>query len=95
MENSDLEDALNAGAYHPEGASKIYYTFLNKFAVFIGDGEYVHGDMKTMISMEHFNDITLAKFFHHLGKTNNYKPHFKKSGLAAIYLYDTTHHQFV
>ncbi len=27
--------------------------------------------MKTMISKEHFNDITLA---------NNYKPQFKKSG---------------
>ena len=78
MENIDLENALNAGAYHLEGASKIYSTFLNKFAVFIGDGEYVHGDMKTMISMEHFYDITLAKFFDHFGKTNNYKPHFKK-----------------
>jgi len=31
MENIDLEDALNAGAYHPEGASKSYSTFLNKF----------------------------------------------------------------
>ena len=49
---------------------------LNKFSVFIGDGKYVHGDMKTMISNEHFNDITLAKFFHYLGKTSNYKPHF-------------------
>jgi len=78
--NIDLEDALNAGAYYPEGTSKSYST------LFIGDGKYVHGDMKTMISKEHFNDITLAKFFHHLGKTNNYKPHFKKSGLAAINL---------
>ena len=26
--------------------------------------------MKTKISKEHFNDITFAKFFHHLGKTN-------------------------
>jgi len=38
MENINLEDALNAGAYHPEGASKSYSTFLHKFAVFIGDG---------------------------------------------------------
>ena len=86
---------INAGAYHPKGASKSYSTFLDKFAVFIGDGKYVHGDMKTMISKEHFNDITLAKFFHHVGKTINYKPHFKKSGLYAIYLRDTPHHQFV
>jgi hypothetical protein len=95
MENIDLEEALNAGAYHPEGTSKSYSTFLNKFAVFSGEGKYAHGDMKTMIFKEHFNDIALAKFFHHSGKTINYKPHFKKSGLAAIYLYDTPHHQFV
>ena len=50
--------------------------------------------MKTMISKEHFNDITLAKFFHHVGEKINYKSHFKKSGLAAI-LHDTPHHQFV
>ena len=49
MENIDLEDVLNTGAY-PKGASKSYCTFLHKFAVFIGDGKYVHGDMKTMIS---------------------------------------------
>jgi hypothetical protein len=79
MENIDLEDALNAGTYYPEGTSKSYSTFLNKFSVF-------SGDMKTMISKEHFNDITLTKFFHHLGKTSNYKPHFKKSGIAAINL---------
>ena len=48
--------------------------------------------MKTMISKDHFNDITLAKFFHHLGKTNDYKPHFKKSGLAAINLGVIHHH---
>ena len=48
--------------------------------------------MKTMISKEHFNDITLAKFFHHLGKASNYKPHFKKSGLAAIILGVQHHH---
>ena len=49
MENIDLEDALNAGGtYYPEGTSKSYSTFLNKFAVFIGDGKYVHDDMKTM-----------------------------------------------
>jgi len=52
-------------------------------------------NMKTMISKEHFNDLTLAKLFHNVGKTINYKPHFKKSGLAAIYLHDTPHHQFV
>ena len=65
MQNIDLEDALNAGAYHPEGTSKSYSTFLNKFAVFIGDGKHVHGDMKTMISKEHFNDITLAIYMIH------------------------------
>ena len=59
MENIDLEDTLNAGAYHPEEASKSYSTFLNKFAVFTME----NCDMKTMISKEHFNDITLAKFF--------------------------------
>ncbi len=48
--------------------------------------------MKTMISKEHFNDITLAKFFHHIGKTSNYKPQFKKSGLAAINLGVQYHH---
>ena len=48
MENIDLEDALNAGTYYPEGISKSYSAFLNKFAVFIGDGKYVHDDMKTM-----------------------------------------------
>ena len=67
MKNIDLEDAQNAGTYYPEGTSKTYSTFLNKFAFFIGDGRYIHGDMKTMISKEHFNDMTLAKFFHHLG----------------------------
>jgi len=56
MENIDLDDALNAGTYYPDGTSKWYSTFLNKF----GDGRYVHGDMKTMISKEHFNDITLG-----------------------------------
>ncbi len=35
MENIDLEDALNAGTYYPEGTSKSYSIFLNKFAVFI------------------------------------------------------------
>ena len=44
MENIDLEDTLNAGAYYPKGASKSYSTFLHKFAVFICDGKYVHGD---------------------------------------------------
>ena len=39
--------------------------------------------MKTMISKEHCNDITLA---------NNYKPQFKKSGLAAINLGVQYHH---
>ena len=48
MENIDLEDALNAGTYYPEGTSESYSTFLNKFAVFIGDGKYVHDHMKTM-----------------------------------------------
>ena len=70
MENIDLEDALNAGAYHSEGTAKSYSSFLNKFAVFVGDG----------------------KFFHYLGQSNNYKPHFKKSGLAAINLGVQHHH---
>ena len=48
MENIDLEDALNAGTYYPDGTSKSYCTFLNKFAVFIGDGKYNHDNMKTM-----------------------------------------------
>jgi hypothetical protein len=83
LENIDLEDALNAGTYYPEVTSKL----INKF-----DGKYVHDDMNTMISKEHLNDITLAKFFHHLGKTSNYKPQFKKSGLAAINLGVQYHH---
>jgi hypothetical protein len=49
MENIDLEDALNAGAYHPEGTSKSYFTFFNKFAAFVGNGKYVHGDMKILL----------------------------------------------
>jgi hypothetical protein len=49
MENIDLEDALNAGAYHPEGTSKSYSAFFNKFAVFVGNGKYVHGDMKILL----------------------------------------------
>jgi len=77
MENIDLEDALNAGAYHPEGISKRYSTFFNKFAVFVGDGKYIHGDMKTMILKHHFN-IIVAKLVHHLDLSSNYM-HTSKS----------------
>ena len=41
MEKIDLGDALNAGSYHPEGISKSNSNFLNKFAVFVGDEQYL------------------------------------------------------
>jgi len=40
MEIIDLEGTLNA-----EGTSKSYSIFFYKFAVFVGDGKYIHGDM--------------------------------------------------
>jgi len=32
MNEVDLEGALNAGAYHPDGTSSNYSTYLKKFA---------------------------------------------------------------
>jgi len=58
MENIDLEDALNAGAYHPEGTSKSYFTFFNKFAAFVGNGKYVHGDITLHNISEILSSIT-------------------------------------
>jgi hypothetical protein len=46
--------------------------------------EYLIGDMKTMIPKNHFNDQTLACFFYELERLHEYKPHIKKSCLAAI-----------
>jgi hypothetical protein len=84
MNEVDLEGALNAGAYHPDGTSSSYSTYLKKFAAFVDCEPYVIGDMTTIPIKEHFNDVTLAKFFLVLGRSNDFKPHFKKSGLAAI-----------
>jgi hypothetical protein len=51
MENIDLEDALNAGAYHPDSTSKSYTTYLNKFAVFIGVYQFFkNGELKTFLT---------------------------------------------
>ncbi len=36
---------LNAGAYHPDGTSSSYSTYLKKFAAFVDCEPYVIGDM--------------------------------------------------
>jgi len=45
-----------------------------------------------MIPKIHFNDQTLACFFYELGRLHEYKPHIKKSSLAAINFGLQVHH---
>lgn len=92
MQDIDLNAALNAGAYHPDGTAKNYATYLNKFAVFVGAERYNHEDIKNMVPKKYFNDDCLAKFFYDLGMTNDHKPHFKKAALAAINVGIEYHH---
>ena len=84
MEAINLQEVLDTGVYHPLTTLKNYAVYLKKFALFVKANEYVIGDMTTMIPKCHFNDKTLACFFYDLGRVNEYKPHVKKSCLAAI-----------
>lgn len=84
LDGIDLEDALRTGAYHPEGTTMSYATYLKKFSVFLGCQPYIIGDMTTLAPKEYFYDVSLAKFFLDLGRIHEFKPHIKKSALAAI-----------
>jgi hypothetical protein len=84
MEATNLQNILDAGVYHPSTTEKNYGIYLKKFALFVKANEHFIGDMKTMIPKNHFNDQTLACFFYELGRLHEYKPHIKKSCLAAI-----------
>ena len=55
---------------------KSYTVYLKKFVIFVKADDYLIGDMSTMIP-------TLACFFYDLGRVCEYKPHVKKSCLAA------------
>ena len=57
--------------------SYCYTVYLKKFVIFVKADDYLIGDMSTMIP-------TLACFFYDLGRVCEYKPHVKKSCLAAI-----------
>ena len=93
IDDIDLEEALNSGAYHPEGTAACYSTYLKKFNAFVGCPAYIVGDMKTMAPKEYFQDVSLAKFFVVLGRLHDFKPHIRKSALAAIN-FGVQHYEF-
>ena len=64
---------------------KSYTVYLKKFVIFVKADDYLIGDMSTMIP-------TLACFFYDLGRVCEYKPHVKKSCLAAINFGIQYHH---
>ena len=86
IDDIDLEEALNSGAYHPEGTAACYSTY-------VGCPAYIVGDMKTMAPKDYFQDVSLAEFFVVFGRLHDFKPHIRKSALAAIN-FGVQHYEF-
>ena len=84
MENINLHEVIDAGVYHVlcPTTHKRYTVYLKKFVIFVKADDYLIGDMIP----------SLACFFYDLGRVCEYKPHVKKSCLAAINFGIQYHH---
>lgn len=77
VDEVDLEEQI-AGNF---GSEVLYTTYKKKFAVFLRkEEEFENYQLKA----EWLTDDNVAKFLVSLGNSTNYRPHHKKSALAAI-----------
>ncbi len=76
--NEDLEEdcAIDPGILMPKTLDS-YMTFVRKFANFLN----IEGEN---IPKKYVTDSNMASFMTELGEHNEHKPHFRKSGLAAL-----------
>ena len=87
LENSEAAKPVDPGILMPK-TKELYDVFLKKLSTFLN---YEGDDL--FIPKELLSDEAIGNFLLELGETHEYKPHFKKTALAAISYLFRVHHK--